>query len=85
MAIRALDHLAGCAEFAYEMWQGFAITTGVLIALLLATAVECRHIVELTDDDDNNNAAAHRVYDVVCKLQNNWQAHVDQELAMGMM
>ena len=82
MTLRSPAEIACQIEDTYVLWEWFAFETGAMINLFQVLVAECRLALELTPDDDVNRAVLHRIYQVVSKLQDNWRAHVDQELEL---
>jgi len=83
MSQRSLEHIVGNIQFVYGMWQRFEITTGATIDLLKSLVRECRSVTEQSSPIETGSDVAlkRRVYDLVCKLRDNWRAHVEEELA----
>ena len=83
MSQRSLEHIVGHIEFVYGMWERFEITTGATIDLLRSLLRECRSVREQSSpiETDSDVVLKRRVHDLVCKLRDNWRAHVEEELA----
>ena len=78
MPRRSLTRIVEHMEFGYEMWEAFVISTDAMVSLLRSLLNECGCVGGEASMEDNTDMLR-RVCDVMCKLNDTWSAHVDEE------